>query len=292
MTDAFSRRIEAAPWMAPATKKIALAKMKTMYFGVGYPESWPDDSRLTIRANDALGNRQRVADWDYRNAMAKLDQPVNTHEWTIPPQRTGAVLTFLQNAYNFSAALLKPPKFDPAASDAANYGAIGAIFGHEISHMVDTLGADYDEHGATHDWWTNEDKARYAATTQALVSQFAGYRPFPDLPIDGKLTLSENIADLGGLAAAFDAYRRTLGSKADDQDFVRRQDREFFIGFARAWRAKLNDAALRTQTTSNDHAPENYRVATVRNLDAWYLAFDVRPGQRLYLEPKARVRVW
>jgi predicted metalloendopeptidase len=177
-------------------------------------------------------------------------------------------------------------------SDAANYGAIGAILGHEISHFVDTLGAEYDAHGALAHWWTASDTVQYDAACRALVDQFSGYKPFADVSINGKLTLGENVADLGGLAAAFDAYRRTLGSQAGKHQSLAQQDRQFFIGFARAYRAKITDEALRTQSLSNDHAPETFRISTVRNLDAWYDAFDVKPGQRLYLEPQSRVRIW
>jgi predicted metalloendopeptidase len=203
-----------------------------------------------------------------------------------------AVLNFQLNSYNFAAALLQPPKFDPAASDAANYGAIGAIFAHEVSHFVDTLGADYDVQGAARMWWTAEDRAQYDAAAQPLVDQFAAYRPFADAAVDGKLTLGENLADLGGLAAAFDAYRQALGGRAADADALRRQDRQFFIGFARSWRAKARDDTLRAELKADNHAPERYRIATVRNLDAWYDAFDVKPGQRLYLAPGSRVRIW
>ena len=213
-------------------------------------------------------------------------------EWWIAPQTVGAVLVFQQNAYNFPAALLQAPKFDPTASDAVNYGAIGAIFGHEASHTVDTLGADYDATGRKTHWWTAEDLVNFNAATAPLVNQFSSYRPFADKAIDGKLTLVENIADLGGLAAAFDAYRRTLGSKVNDKEYVRQQDRQFFIGFARCWRSKATEAALRRQVATNDHAPESFRISTVRNIDAWYEAFDVLPGQRLYLEPQARVHIW
>ena len=198
---------------------------------------------------------------------------------------------FQQNAYNFPAALLQAPKFDPTASDAANYGAIGAIVGHEVSHFVDTLGADYETDGRRRRWWADDDMASYQSATEALVRQFSSYRPFPDVAVDGRLSLTENVADLGGLVAAFDAYRRTLGSRVNDTEYVRQQDRQFFIGFARSWRVEYRDDALRAQAAS-DHAPENYRVSTVRNVDAWYDAFDVKPGQRLYLEPAARVRIW
>jgi predicted metalloendopeptidase len=212
-------------------------------------------------------------------------------EWWIAPQTVGALLVFQQNAYDFAAALLQPPKFDPAASDAAAYGAIGAIIGHDVTHYVDVLGAEYGVDGAMHRWWTAEDSSRYQALAEPLVEQFSSYRPFPDAAVDGKLTLRENIADLAGLASAFDAYRKTLGTRATDRNYVRQQDREFFIAFAQAWRTKMSDAAIRAQL-SNDHAPEMYRFSTVRNLDAWYDAFDVRPGQRLFLEPNARVKIW
>jgi predicted metalloendopeptidase len=289
---AFARRVAAVPWLTAATKRIALAKLQAMYFGVGYPARWPDDASLRIDAHDAAGNLQRVAEWRYRLALAKLGRPIDRHEWVIAPQTPMAILNFQLNSYNFAAALLQPPKFDPAASDAANYGAIGAIFAHEVSHFVDTLGADYDVQGAARGWWSADDRAQYDAAAQPLVEQFAAYRPFADQAVDGKLTLTENIADLGGLAAAFDAYRQALGGRAADADALRRQDRQFFIGFARSWRAKVRDDTLRAELKADSHAPERYRIATVRNLDAWYDAFDVRPGQRLYLAPADRVRVW
>jgi predicted metalloendopeptidase len=212
-------------------------------------------------------------------------------EWWIAPQRVGAILIFQQNAYDFAAALLQAPKFDATAPDAASYGAIGAIIGHDVSHFVDVLGAEYGVDGAMRRWWTAEDSARFQALAEPLVKQFSSYRPFPDAAINGKLTLTENIADLAGLASAFDAYRRTLGARATDRSYVRQQDREFFIAFAQGFRTKMSDAAMRAQLSS-DHAPEMYRFSTVRNLDAWYDAFDVQPGQRLYLEPRARVRIW
>lgn len=292
VTAAFIRRVEAATWMSHATKEVALEKLKTLYVGIGYPERPQDYSDLTIDPLNALANVRRVQDRDYRRAVGLLGQPVDMTEWWVSPQTVGAVLVFQQNAYDFSAALLQPPKFDPAASDAANYGAIGAIIGHDVTHFVDALGAEYESDGRMRRWWTPEDSARFQTLADPLVSQFSAYRPFPDVSINGKLTQSENIADLGGLGAAFDAYRRTLGAKAADKSYVRQHDREFFIAFAQSWRAKISDAALRTQAASNDHPPERYRVSTVRNLDAWYDAFDVRPGQQLYLPPSERVRIW
>ena len=243
---------------------------------------------------------QRIAARNYGLMLARLGKPVDRSDWCMAPQTAGAVLMFQQNSYNFSAALLQPPKFDPAASDARNYGSIGAILGHEMSHYVDLLGAEYEASGNARRWWTAQELAQFDIASRPLVNQFSSYRPFASIPgapgtadvaIDGKLTLSENIADLAGLSSAFDAHRIALGSKAADKEYVRRQDREFFIGWANAWRSKYRDAGLRKQL-ANDHAPEAYRIATVRNIDAWYDAFDVQPGQRLYLEPAARVRIW
>ena len=290
--DAFKKRIESIQWMAPETKKLALLKLKTMYFGVAYPERWSDYSTLIIDSRDAVGNLRRVAEWNYHNALLKLKQPVDPAEWITPPQAVAAYFIPQHNGYNFAAALLQPPKFDAASSDAANYGSIGAICGHEISHFVDLLGAENGARGELQHWWTKEDKAHFDAVSEGLAAQFSRYRPFPDLPINGERTLSENIADLGGLEAAFDAYRQTLGDKINDKNYVRQQDRQFFLAFARAWRAEYRPDALRAQVATDDHAPESFRVSTVRNVDAWYDAFDVGPSQRLYLEPQARVHIW
>lgn len=289
---ALIKRVEAATWMSPATKAGSLEKLKTLYVGLGYPDQWEDYSSLTVDPSDPLGNLQRVSDRAYRNALARLGQPVNLKYWYSAPQTVAALLVFQQNSYVMDAALLEPPKYDHASSDAAAYGSVGALIGHDLTHYIDTLGADYDtEHRMRH-WWTAEDMQHFEKVTQPLADQFAAYQPLPGLSINGKLTLRENIADLGGLAAALDAFHQTLGNRATDKDYVRAQDREFFIAYAQTQRRKISEDALRKQIATNDHAPEDYRADTVRNLDAWYDAFDVRPGQRLYLEPAARVRIW
>jgi predicted metalloendopeptidase len=289
---ALTKRVEAATWMSPDTKASALLKLKTLYVGIGYPDQWEDYSSLTVDPNDPLGNLLRASDRTYRNALARLGQPVNLKYWYSAPQTVAALLVFQQNSYVMDAALLEPPKYDHASSDAAAYGSVGALIGHDLTHYIDTLGADYDtEHRMRH-WWTAEDMQRFQALAQPLADQFSAYQPLPGLSINGKLTLTENIADLGGLAAAFDAYRKSLGSRASDTNYVRAQDREFFLAYAQTQRRKISESAMRKQVATSDHAPENYRADTVRNLDAWYEAFDVRPGQRLYLEPAARVRVW
>ncbi len=289
---ALIKRVEAATWMSPATKASALIKLRTLYVGLGYPDQWQDDSSLTVDPADPLGNVQRVSARNYRNAIARIGQPVNLKYWYIAPQKVGAVLVFQQNAYVMAAALLEPPKYDHASSDAAAYGSVGALIGHDLTHYIDVLGADYDTRHRLFHWWTPEDMQHFQTLTQPLVDQFSAYQPLPGLSINGKLTLTENIADLGGLAAAFDAYRKTLGSRVTDSDYVRAQDREFFIAYAQTQRRKITDEANRKQIATSDHAPEDYRADTVRNLDAWYDAFDVRPGQRLYLAPSSRVRVW
>ena len=288
---AFAARLENVEWMTAATRQKALSKFRTMYFGVGYPEKWADYAQLKIAADDAVGNQRRVVEWNYQRALAQLAQPTDRTEWALSPHMVVAIYNPLQNSYNFSAALLQPPKFDPAASDAANYGSVGAIFGHELSHFIDPLGAGYDDEGAINPWWSQQDKAQFDAACAALVRQFSDYHPFPGMPVNGKLTLSENVADLGGLAVAFDAYRAALGERANDAEYVRAQDREFFLGYAQAYRVKATDDALRAQLAS-DHAPERFRAWTVRNFDAWYAAFGVQPEQALYLESAARVRVW
>jgi predicted metalloendopeptidase len=288
---ALARRMETAPWLSPTARATAQAKLKALYFGIGYPDRWPDDAALAIAADDPAGNLQRVARRDRERALARIGQAVDRRHWAIAPQWPGAVLTFNENSYNFAAALLQAPKFDPEASEAANYGAIGAIVGHEASHFVDTLGADYEADGRRHRWWSAADLVRYAAVTDPLERQFSAYRPFDGVAVDGRRGLVENFADLVGLTAAFDAHRLALGAQAHDAEFVRQRDREFFIGFARSWRIRYRDDALRTQALS-DHAPEVYRVWTVRNLDAWYQTFDVQPGHRLYLPPAGRVKPW
>ena len=289
---ALTKRVEAAAWMSPATKASSLLKLKTLYVGLGYPDQWEDYSSLTIDPKDPLGNLRRVSDRAYRNTVARLGQPVDLKYWYSAPQTVAALLVFQQNSYVMDAALLEPPKYDHASSDAAAYGSVGALIGHDLTHYIDTLGADYDtEHRVRH-WWTAKDMQRFQALAQPLADQFSAYEPLPGLKINGKLTLTENIADLGGLAAAFDAYRKTLGSRLTDADYVRAQDREFFIAYAQTQRRKISENAMRKQVTSSDHAPEDYRADTVRNLDAWYDAFNIRPGQRLYLAPWARVRVW
>lgn len=289
---ALLKRVGEATWMSAATKAVALSKLHDVYVGIGYPDHWAGDAAMAVDPAAPLSNLKRVADRDYRRALARLGRPVDLKYWHIAPQTVGAILVFQQNSYVMSAALLEAPKYDHASSDAAAYGSVGSLIGHDLTHYIDQLGADYDTEHRLRRWWTPEDLQGFQQLARPLADQFSAYQPLPGLAINGPLTLSENIADLGGLAAAFDAYRLTLGARAGDSNHVKEQDREFFLAYARTQRRQISDDAMRKQIATNDHAPENFRAATVRNIDAWYAAFDVRPGARLYLEPSARVRIW
>ncbi len=286
--DAFSRRIDKLDWMDPATRAHAKEKVKTMYVGIGYPERWTSYAGLTVSPNDALGNAARAEEYHYDLQLAKLTQKPSKTAWSMPAQLVNALNLPLQNALNFPAAILQPPFFDPKASEAVNYGAIGAVIGHEISHSFDDLGAQFDSEGRLRDWWTKEDLAHFKAASQKLAEQYSAYKPFPDLALNGQLTLSENLSDLAGLAAAYDAFKASPAGKAAGVE----ADREFFTGFARSWRTKMREATMRRAVQTGSHSPAQYRTYTVRNLDPWYEAFDVKPGQGLYLPPAQRVRVW
>jgi len=292
LVKAFGKRIDALTWMSPETKAKAKQKLETLKVGVGYPDRWQDYAALEIVKGDALGNAQRADLFEYRRHLAKLHQPVDRDEWWMTPQTVNAVNLPLQNALNFPAAILQAPYFDANADAAHNYGSMGAIIGHEISHSFDDQGSQFDAAGRLANWWTKQDFDHFKAAGEALAAQFDAYRPFPDLAVNGHQTLSENIADVAGLLAAYDAYRLSLGGQPDAVKDNLSGDRRFFIGFAQSWRSRIRDAALRTEISTDGHAPEQYRADTVRNLDAWYDAFQVQPSQKLYLAPKDRVRVW
>lgn len=289
---AFSQRIDGLAWMAPATKARARAKLSTLYVGVGYPDQWIDYAALEIVPGDAVGNAERVELFKYRRSLAKLGKPVARREWQMTPQTVNALNLPIQNALNFPAAILVPPFFDPEVAAAVNYGAVGAIIGHEISHSFDDQGAEFDENGKLSDWWTEQDRAHFQAAGARLVAQYDAYRPFTDLHLNGKLTLSENIADLAGLGAAHDAWLASLGAEAAPELDGLSGEQQFFLAFAQAWRGKQREAVLRRRIITDGHAPAEYRADTVRNLDAWYTAFDVQPGQALHVPAEARVQVW
>lgn len=289
---AFERRIDQLDWMAPATKREAKAKLASLRVGVGYPDRWPDYAGLDVVRGDAFGNAERASRFQYRAALARLGRPVDRSEWLMLPQEVNALNMPAMNAMNFPAAILQPPFFDPARPTAMDYGAIGAVIGHEISHSFDNLGAQFDATGRLRNWWTDDDLARFNASGRQLARQYDAYRPFPDLAVNGTLTLSENIADVAGLAAAYDAWRHSLGGEAAPVVEGLSGEQQFFLSWAQAWRITMLEPALRQRIVTDAHAPGRYRAATVRNLDPWYEAFGVQPGEALYLAPDERVRVW
>jgi putative endopeptidase len=287
---AFHKRIDALQWMNPSTKAEAQAKLSTLYVGIGYPETWHDYSNFEVKADDAFGNIWRGNLSEYQRQVARLGKPVDKKEWSMTPQTVNAVNLPLQNALNFPAAILQPPFYDPKAPAAVNYGAIGTVIGHEISHTFDTLGSTFDSKGRLRNWWTPEDLKHFEAATQRLADQYDTYKPFPDLAINGKQTLSENIADVAGISAAYDGYKASHQVARTDAGFS--SDQQFFIAFGQNWGEKAREAALRQQVMTDPHSPGEYRADTVRNIDAWYSAFDVKPGEKLYLSPNDRVRIW
>jgi endothelin-converting enzyme/putative endopeptidase len=289
---AFRHRIEALAWMDPATKAEAQAKLTTLYVGIGYPETWRDYSAYEINADDIFGNISRGRLFYYHRDVARLGLPVDRKEWTMEPQTVNAVNLPLQNALSFPAAILQPPFFDPQAPEAANYGAIGSIIGHEISHTFDTEGSAFDSKGRVRDWWKPADLAHFNAATARLAAQYDAYKPFPDLALNGKQTLAENIADVAGISAAYDAYRTSLAGKPAPADNGFSGDQQFFIAFGQNWGSKEREAALREEVMTDSHSPDQFRAATVRNIDAWYEPFNVQPGEKLYLASPDRVRIW
>ena len=289
---AFATRIDHLAWMAPETRAKAKAKLATLKVGVGYPDKWRDYSGLEVVRGDAFGNAMRAELFEYHRNLAKLGRPVDRGEWAMNPQLVNAVNLPAMNALNFPAAILQPPDFDPQRDPVMDYGAIGATIGHEISHSFDDQGALFDADGRLRNWWTKADFAHFEAAGRRLAEQFNGYRPFPDVHVNGKQTLSENIADVAGLSVAHDAWRLTLNGKPGPTIQGFNAEQLFFLSFAQSWRQKIREEALRERLVTDGHAPDEYRADTVRNLDTWYDAFGVKAGESLYLAPADRVRVW
>ena len=289
---AFGRRIDRLEWMTPATRARARAKLATLRVGIGYPDRWRDDSGLVVVVNDAFGNVERAGRHAYHAALARLDRPADRGEWWMTPQTVNAVNLPLQNALNFPAAILQPPFFDAGTDAAQNYGGIGTVIGHEISHSFDDQGALFDETGRLANWWTPEDMAHFQAAADRLAAQYDAYEPLPGLHVNGRLTLSENIADVAGVAAAYDGYRAANGSREGPAAQGLTGDQRFFLSFAQIWRVKMRPEALRSRLMTDGHAPGPCRAAAARNVDEWYAAFGVEPGRKLSLAPEARVRIW
>jgi endothelin-converting enzyme/putative endopeptidase len=290
--EAFRKRIEALDWMDPKTKAEAQAKLTTLYVGIGYPETWIDYSAYEVKADDLFGNVWRGRLFDYKRESARLGKQVDKHEWSMTPQTVNAVNLPLQNALNFPAAILQPPFFDADAPSAHNYGAIGAVIGHEVSHTFDTEGSAFDSKGALRDWWTPADLKHFEAAAAKLAAQYDAYEPFPDLHLKGKQTLAENIADVAGVAAAHDGWKASMKGKTPPEQEGFTGEQQFFISFGQNYCAKTREASLRQQVLTDGHSPAQYRAFEVRNIDAWYPAFDVKPGETLYLAPDERVRIW
>jgi putative endopeptidase len=290
---AFRVRIERLEWMSADTKQAALAKLAAIRVKVGYPDSWRDYTTLDVRAGDPVGNRKRALLWDWKRRIARLGQPTDRDEWGMTPQNVNAYSNSFFNEIVFPAAILQPPYFDPAADAAVNYGGIGGVIGHEMSHAFDDQGAKTDAKGAQRDWWGRGDAARFKTRTSGLAVQYSRYEPIPGIHLNGETTLSENIGDLAGLNIALEAYHIALnGQPASILDGTT-GDQRFFLSWAQTYRENIRDQALRADLASDPHSPSIFRVnGVVRNIDVWYDAFDVKPGDRLYLEPRVRIHIW
>ncbi|MFA9218424.1 MAG: M13 family metallopeptidase, partial [Sphingomonadaceae bacterium] len=290
---AYQASVDQLDWMSPATKKEAQAKLAKFSTKIAYPAIWRDYSGLELRSDDLAGNLRRSAAFNYDWQLGKLGRPVDRQEWGMTPQTVNAYYDAEKNEIVFPAAILQPPFFDASADDAANYGAIGAIIGHEISHGFDDEGSQFDGDGNLRDWWTAADHRQFAARSKRLVQQYSGYSPLPGYHVNGALTLGENIADNSGLAIAFKAYQLALqGQPAPVIDGLSGAQR-FYMGYAQAWRSKTRDAQAIVYLKTDPHAPDRFRAnGTLRNQPGFYTAFGIQPGDKMYLSPKDRVTLW
>ncbi len=289
---ALDARLEKLAWMDPKTRTAARAKLAAFTPKIGYPDKWKDYSALTIVRGDLAGNMRSLAEFEFNDDVSKLNKPVDRSEWFMTPMTVNAYANPTWNEIVFPAAILQAPFFDPNADDAVNYGAIGGVIGHEITHHFDDQGRKYDKTGRLAEWWTAEDVTRFKAGTDKVVAQYGAYEPLPGKKINGELTLGENMADLAGVTIAYDAYQRSLKGKQAKVINGYTGDQRFFLGFAQSWRTKYRDAALQQQLVTDPHTASHFRPYVVRNLDAWYKAFDVKPGDKLYLSPEQRIKVW
>ncbi|HEX6218250.1 MAG TPA: M13 family metallopeptidase, partial [Sphingomicrobium sp.] len=288
---AISRRIDNLPWMAPETKAKAKAKANAFKSRVGYPDEWHDYT-FDVRRDDLFGNALRANQWAHDWNVQKLGKPIYRWEWGLTPMTVNAQANFQLVAITFPAAILQPPFFDPNADPAINYGGIGSVIGHEISHHFDDQGAKYDANGNLSDWWTPADVEAFKRLSQELVKQYDAYEIFPGAFVKGEFTLGENIGDLAGVISAYDAYKHTLnGQEAPVLDGFT-GDQRFYLGWAQVWRRNYREANLRNRLVTDPHAPSIQRVWIVRNFDSWYDAFNVEPGRKMYLTPQQRVRIW
>jgi putative endopeptidase len=290
---AYRKRIATLEWMSPETRKVAMRKAEAVRVKIGYPDKWRDYSALEIKAGDAYGNRKRATLWDWKRQADRLPRKTDKDEWGMAPQTVNAYYNPTWNEIVFPAAILQAPFFDPNADAAINYGSAGGVIGHEMGHGYDDQGAKSDENGILRTWWNKDDEDRFKVKVDALAKQYSSYEPLPGLHVNGDFTSGENIGDLGGVAVAFEAYQMSLkGKEAPVLDGFTGKQR-FFLGWAQVWRGLIRDEALRVRLTSDVHSPSEFRCnGPVRNVDAWYEAFDVKPGDKLYLKPDERVHIW
>jgi putative endopeptidase len=290
---AYDQDIRSITWMTETTRQKALEKLHAFTPHIGYPEKWRDYSGLLIKRNDLIGDVERSDIFEWRYRLDRIDQPVDRSEWNMTPPTINAYYTPLFNSIFFPAAILQPPFFDPNADDAVNYGGIGAVIGHEISHGFDDQGSKYPGGGILQSWWTDADRKAFEKRVAALGAQYDSYEPLPGLHVNGKLTMGENIGDLSGIAIALKAYRISLEGKPAPALEGVTGDQRFFLSYGQIWRSKYRDAAIRQQVLSNPHSPAPFRViGATRNLDDWYTAFDVKPVDKYYLPPDQRMRLW
>jgi putative endopeptidase len=289
----YAQHIADVPWMTAETKKVALEKLAAFRPKIGYPNTWRDYSKLEVKRGDAFGNHQRAQVFEWNRQLNRLNKPTDRDEWSMTPQTINAYYNPTFNEVVFPAAILQPPFFDPKADPAVNYGAIGSVIGHEMGHGFDDQGAKSDAKGVLRTWWQPEDVEAFKKRTDALAGQYSQFEPLQGLHVNGHLTLGENIGDLGGVTIAHDAYEISLGGAAAPVIDGYTADQRFFFGWAQVWRTLNRDQALRNQVMTDPHSPGEYRVnGVVRNVDAWYVAFGIKPGDKLYLAPEQRVHIW
>ncbi|NOU51823.1 M13 family metallopeptidase [Pseudoalteromonas sp. JBTF-M23] len=289
----FDQAIDDLEWMSAETKVAAKDKLSKFTPKIGYPDKWKDYSALEINRDDLLGNVVRYNQWSYQDMINKLGKPVDRSEWFMTPQTVNAYYNPVNNEIVFPAAILQPPFFNLAADDAVNYGAIGAVIGHELGHGFDDQGAKYDGEGNLRNWWSESDLSQFEARGKKLVQQFNQFKPFEDVNVNGELTLGENIGDLGGLTVAYKAYQISLGEQTAPVIDGYTGEQRFFMGWAQIWRRKYRDEELRNRLVTDSHSPSHYRVIGVLpNMPEFYKAFDVKEGDKMYLTPEQRVKIW
>jgi putative endopeptidase len=289
----YAQHIANVTWMTAETKKVALEKLAAFRPKIGYPSKWRDYSKLEVKAGDAFGNHERALVFAWQRQVSRLNKPTDRDEWGMTPQTINAYYNPVFNEVVFPAAILQPPFFDPNAAAAVNYGAIGGIIGHEMGHGFDDQGAKSDAKGVLRTWWKTEDVDAFKKRTEALADQYSGFEPLKGLHLNGHLTLGENIGDLGGVSIARDAYLISLNGAPAPSAGGFTAEQQFFLGWAQAWRELNRDEALRNQVMTDPHSPGENRVnGVVRNIDAWYAAFQVQSSDKLFLAPEKRVRIW